>query len=91
MAGASSAFADGVWIRVAGQPAHANCYWAPGNVSLFYARKDGIVDPNKVLALATTAKLTGRTVTIQYDENATQADFYGYGISSCQILRISVD
>jgi hypothetical protein len=88
MTGNSSAFADGVWVRVPGQVGHVNCFYSSGNVSLFYAKPNGVADPKKVLALLTVAKLANRTVNIEYDSNGIQSDFWGYGISKCEIQRL---
>lgn len=88
MTGESSAFADGVWLRVSGQPGHANCFYAPANASLFYARPGGVADPNKALAMLMAAKLAGRAVSIEYANDGPRADFWGYGISSCEIRRL---
>jgi hypothetical protein len=88
MTGNSSAFADGVWVRVNGQVAHVNCFYAPGNFSLFYAKPTGGIDPKKVLALLTVAKLSNRAVGIEYANDGVSADFYGYGISRCEMQRL---
>lgn len=82
MTGGSSAFNDGAWVRVVGQVGHANCYYAPGNVSLFYARTGGPAEPKNVLAILLTAKTLQKQVYIDYDPNGVQADFWGFGISS---------
>jgi hypothetical protein len=91
MTGNSSAFADGVWVRVSGQVGHANCYYAPQNVSLFYAKPNGVVDPKKALAILMAAKLASRTVNIEFINNGAQADFWGYGISQCEIHRLAMN
>ena len=88
MTGNSSAFADGVWVRVTGLVGHANCFFAPLNASLFYTRPGGVVDPKKALAMLMTAKLAGRTVNIEFINDGSQADFWGYGISQCEIQRL---
>lgn len=88
MTGNSSAFPDGVWVRVSGQLGHPNCYYAPSNVSLFYTKPNGVVDPKKALAILMTARVTNRTVNIEFAANGAQADFWGYGISQCEIHRI---
>lgn len=91
MTGNSSAFADGVWVRVSGQVGHANCYYAPSNYSLFYAKPNGVIDPKKALAMLMTAKVAGRTVTIEFVNNGVQADFWNYGISQCEIQRLALN
>lgn len=88
MAGPSSAIGDATWIRVVGNVGHANCSY--GSWSLFYARAVGGVDPKKVLAIALSAKMSGRTVAIEYINNSLISDFYGFGISSCEIQRIAM-
>lgn len=88
MTGESSAFDDGVWLRVQGQPGHANCFYAPLNASLFYVRPGGAVDAKKALALLLAAKLAGRDVSIEYGNDGPLADFWGYGVSSCEIRRL---
>ncbi len=90
MTGESSAFPDGVWVRVPGQVGHANCFYAPGNVSLFYAKPNGVADPKKVLALLMSAKLAGKTVYVDYAPDGVHADFYSFGISRCEIRRIAI-
>lgn len=93
MTGNSSAFADGVWVRVSGQVGHVNCYYAPSNASLFYvyARTNGPLDPKKALALLMAAKLGNRTVNIEFASDGVQADFWGYGISRCEIQRLAMN
>ena len=93
MTGNSSAFADGVWVRVSGQVGHVNCYYAPLNVSLFYAyaRANSPMDPKKALALLMAAKLGNRLVNIEFASDGVQADFWGYGISRCEIQRLTLN
>ena len=80
---------NGVWFRVNGLIANANCQWT--NYTLFYANSDGTVDPAKVLSILMTAKVSNRTVSIRYNPNATYHDFLGWGYSSCQIEAIVLD
>jgi hypothetical protein len=90
MAGNSSAFTDGVWVRVKGKVAHQNCYYAGQDVSLFYAKSNSSVDPNKVLSILLTAKMAGKQVAIVYAAEGLVADFWGFGISRCQIERLAL-
>jgi hypothetical protein len=90
MTGDSSAFGNGVWLGVHGQVAEASCYYAPYDVSLFYVKPGGGIDPAKALALLTTAKVSGDAVSFAYESNSVTADFWGYGISSCQVLRLTL-
>jgi hypothetical protein len=78
---------------VSGQVGHANCYYAPLNVSLFYSysRQNGPLDPKKAFALLMSAKLTNRTVNIEFANDGVQADFWGYGISRCEIQRLALN
>ena len=91
MTGNSSAFADGVWVRVTGLVGHPNCFYSPSNASLFYTKPNGVVDPKKALAMLMTAKLANRTVNIEFANNGAVADFWGYGISQCEIQRLIIN
>ena len=88
MAGNSSTFSNGVWIRVGSLVGNQNCQY--GIWTLFYANSDGTIDPGYVLSLATTAKLTGKKLIIEYVPDSATSDFWGFGISKCQIHRIAL-
>lgn len=91
MTGNSSAFNDGVWVRVPGQVGHANCYYAPASASLFYirTRADGNpLDAKKGLSLLTAAKLANIKIGVEFIPDSLSSDFWGYGTSKCEIHRI---
>lgn len=90
MVGNSSNSNDETWFRVAGLVGHVNCQYAPGNVTLFYATNDGPLSAEKALSVLLAAKMAGRKVSIIYMTNTPEADFWGYGISKCQLHRISI-
>ena len=89
MAGNSSAFNEGVWIRVVGLIGNPNCQYG-GFWTLFYAKNDGVVKTDQVLSLAMTAQVAQRELVIDYDPNAEQADFWNFGVSKCKINRIAL-
>jgi len=90
MSGASSSGNDQVWIRVNGQPAGvpSDCVWS--SYSLFYVPDDVILNRDRALSLLLTAKVANQPVSISFDVDTSQADFWGYGISKCLLRRITV-
>ncbi len=90
MVGRSSAFNDGTWLRVSGLVGHESCQYAPQNVTLFYAKNDGPLSADKALSVLMAAKLSKSTIKIEYLNSQTTADFWGWGISSCELQRISI-
>jgi hypothetical protein len=64
---------------------HPNCYYAPANASLFYARNNGAIDLKKALAMLMMAKAMSRTVNLEFISDAVQSDFWGYGVTRCEI------
>ncbi|MBW8892029.1 MAG: hypothetical protein JF617_07665 [Burkholderiales bacterium] len=90
MAGISSSGPDQVWVRADGQaPGVANECMYQG-WSLFYASTNGDVAPEKVEAIALTAKASNIPLFIAYVVETGPSDFWGWGITRCRILRISL-
>lgn len=93
MAGNSSSGSDQVWVR-ADNSANPNAGVAAECVyqgwSLFYSNNNGDVSPEKVEAIALTAKTTATPVFIAYVVETNPSDFWGWGITRCRILRISL-
>lgn len=90
MAGSSSGSQDAAWFRVDGLIGHSNCQYAPANVTLFYATNDGPLSADKALSLLMAAHLSGRTVSMDYSPYGIESDFWGFGISGCQIHRLTI-
>lgn len=67
-------------------PKEASSYYARGT-SRENPRPGGPVDPKTGMALLLAAKLASREVSIEYANDGPRADFWGYGISSCEIRR----
>ncbi|HSI50828.1 MAG TPA: hypothetical protein VLA61_21385 [Ideonella sp.] len=88
LTGNSSAFSDGVYLRVSGQVGDPNCYYAPFNTSIFYAKPNGVLDTKKALAMLMIAKLAGKTLNIGFTQTGVQTDFWGYGISQCEMQAL---
>ena len=90
MSGASSTGNDQVWVRVNGQPAGvpADCVYQTW--SLFYVADDVTLNRDRALSLLLTAKVAGQPVSVQFDVDTNQADFWGYGITKCILRRITI-
>lgn len=88
--GNSSAFQDATWFRVQGLVGHSSCQYSPLNVTLFYAKNDGVLSANKALPILMAAKLAGRKISIQYSREKQESDLWGFGISECELVRISL-
>ena len=90
MTGSSSSGNDQVWVKVQGQPAgvSSSCVW--NGVSLFYVAGDGGLNGDKAMAALLSARLSGTRVTLAYTVMGGASDFWGFGITSCRIDRISV-
>ncbi len=91
IAGESSLFPDAAWFRVQGLVGNANCQYAPQNVTLFYAKNDGVLSADKALSMLMAAQLAGRTVSIQYVSDQPRSDLWGFGISGCELRRIVIN
>ena len=90
MTGSSSSGNDQVWVRVSGQlpGVPSSCFY--DGRSLFYVPSDGGLNGDKAMSALLSAKLSGTRVTLAYTVMGTSSDFWGFGITSCRIDRISV-
>lgn len=90
MSGNSSSGTRQTWMRVIGQPSGVPTTCVYDGKSLFYTDSSSGISPDQALALLLTAKSLNRTISIGFNEATSASDFFGYGISKCQLSKIAM-
>lgn len=90
--GNSSEFKNGVWLVINGTHGSAECNTSSKNKSYFYARPESDIEPEMALSMLMAAKFAKNPISIEYVvEGGITNSLWGYGTSSCKLVRVSLD